>query len=160
MADIEVRALRDGELRAYLTAVSTAFGEEVNEEEFASNQRIFEPDRVFVAADGDRIVGGGASFSFQMTVPGGTSVGAAGVTAVGTLPTHRRRGILRRVMAELLAEAREHGDAVAILWASEGSIYQRFGYGIGALVARMEIEQARATFRVDTPVHGATRLID
>src|SRR6476661_3032185 len=144
MAEIDVRALREGELRAYLTAVSTAFSEEINEEEFASNERIFEPDRVYVAADGDRIVGGGASFSFELTVPGGASVGAAGVTAVGTMPTHRRRGILRRVMGELLADARRHEDAVAILWASEGSIYQRFGYGIGAVIGRFEIEQARA----------------
>ncbi len=160
MADIEVRALREGELRAYLTAVSTAFGEEINEEEFASNERIFEPDRVFVASESDRIVGGGASFSFDMTVPGGATVGAAGVTAVGTMPTHRRRGILRRVMAELLADARRHEDAVAILWASEGSIYQRFGYGMGAVVARMEIEQARATFREQRPIEGRVRLVD
>src|SRR3954471_11543686 len=151
MADIEVRALREGELRAYLTAVSTAFGEEINEEEFASNQRIFEPDRVYVAAEGDAIVGGGAAFSFQITVPGGVAVGAAGVTAIGTMPTHRRQGILRGVMTELLADARRRGDAVAILWASEGSIYQRFGFGIGALVARFEIEQARAAFRADIP---------
>src|SRR4051794_4422240 len=160
MADIEVRVLREGELRAYLSAVSTAFGEEINEEEFASNEKIFEPDRTYVAHDGDRIVGGGASFSFELTVPGGASIGAAGVTAVGTLPTHRRQGILRRVMAELLADARRHEDPVAILWASEGSIYQRFGYGIGALVGRIEIEQARAAFRVEVPVRGRTRIVD
>jgi predicted acetyltransferase len=94
-----------------------------------------------------------------MTVPGGASVGAAGVTAVGTMPTHRRQGILRRVMAELLADARRHQDAVAILWASEGSIYQRFGYGIGALAARFEIDQARAKFREPRPMQGRVRFI-
>src|SRR5690349_2280391 len=109
MADIDVRALREGELRAYLTAVSTAFGEEISDAEFAANERIFETDRVFVAADGDRIVGGGGAFSFEMTVPGGESVGAAGVTAVGTMPTYRRQGLMRRVMAELLADSRRRG---------------------------------------------------
>jgi predicted acetyltransferase len=160
MADIEVRALREGELRAFLTAVSTAFSEEINEEELASNERIFEPDRVFVATDAERIVGGGGSFSFQMTVPGGASVGAAGVTAVGTMPTHRRQGILRRVMRELLSDAQTHDDAVAILWASEGSIYQRFGYGMGAYTATLEIAQDRATFRDEHPIQGRTRFVD
>src|SRR5205809_202336 len=106
MADLEIRVLREGELRAYLTAVSIAFGEEISEAEFPTYERIVEVDRVFVATDGERIVGGGGAFSFEMTVPGGAAVAAAGVTAVGTLPTYRRRGVMRRVMAELLADAR------------------------------------------------------
>lgn len=160
MAELEIRALRDGELRTYLTAVSRAFGEELVEDEYRHNERIFEPDRVFVVADADRIVGGGASFSFRLTVPGGAEVGAAGVTAVGTLPTHRRRGALTNVMRRLLEQARERDEAVAILWASEGSIYQRFGYGMGTLQAEFETLQARATFRDDVPQVGSTRIVE
>lgn len=159
MAELEIRALREGELRAFLNTVSTAFGEELPDDEFASSERIFEPDRVYVAEDGGRIVGGGGSFSFELTVPGGATIGAAGVTAVGTLPTHRRRGALRGVMRELLADARRHEDAVAILWASEGSIYQRFGFGLSVLVGEFSILKGRAGFLVDLPRCGEVRLV-
>ena len=160
MTDLNVRPLRDGELRAYATAVGHAFGEPVAEDDFASMQRTWEPERTYVATDGDAIVGGGASFSFQLTVPGGATVGAAGVTAVGTMPTHRRRGALRLVMRQLLEDAQRHGDPVAILWASQGSIYQRFGYGIGTMRGEFDILQSRAAFRTDVPVEGSTRIIE
>jgi predicted acetyltransferase len=160
MAELEVRPLREGELHPYLKAVSRAFGEELADDDFLSGQRVFEPERVFVAADGEAIVGGGASFSFQLTVPGGATIGAAGVTAVGTLPTHRRRGALKRTMRLLLEDARQHGDPVAILWASQGSIYQRFGYGIATVRGEFDILQSRAVYRTDMPPVGSTRLID
>lgn len=159
MAELDVRALREGELRTYMSVVSRAFGEEMVEEEFLSNERIFEPDRVYVATDGDAIVGGGASFSFKLTVPGGAQIDAAGVTAVGTLPTHRRQGALRKVMRKLLEDAQQHADPVAILYASEGSIYQRFGYGMGTLQAEFDIVRDHARFRTDVPVEGSTRLL-
>ena len=57
----------------------------------------------------------------------------AGVTAVGVSPTHRRRGLLTSLMRRLIEDSRERGEAVASLWASEGSIYQRFGYGMATL---------------------------
>ena len=160
MTDLSVRPLREGELRVYLTAVSRAFGEPLAEDEFASNQRIFEPERTYVATEEDAVVGGGSSFSFQLTVPGGATVGAAGITAVGTMPTHRRRGALRLVMRELLQDAQRHSDPVAILWASQGSIYQRFGFGIGTMRAEFDILQARAAFRTEIPMEGSTRLIE
>jgi len=160
VTDLSVRPLRDGELRAYATAVGRAFGEPLAEDDFVSMQRTWELDRTYVATDGEAVVGGGASFSFQLTVPGGSAVGAAGVTAVGTMPTHRRRGALRLVMRELLEDAQRHGDPIAILWASQGSIYQRFGYGIGTLRGEFEILQARAAFRSEIPMEGSTRLIE
>ena len=52
-------------------------------------------DRMHAAFDGDRIVGGAGAFPFELTVPGGT-VACGGVTVVGVLPTHRRRGSSRR----------------------------------------------------------------
>ena len=71
-------------------------------------------------------------FSFELTIPGGV-LPAAGVTIVGVHPTHRRRGILRRMMRLQLDAIHERGEPLAILWASEGSIYQRFGYGLGSM---------------------------
>jgi predicted acetyltransferase len=54
---------------------------------------------------------------------------AAGVTFVAVLPTHRRRGVLRSLMLRQLADVRDRGEPLAILWASEAVIYGRYGYG-------------------------------
>ena len=67
-----------------------------------------------------------------MTVPGGT-VRAAGLTVVGVLPTHRRRGILRRMMRAQLDDVHRRGEPVASLWASEDTIYGQFGYGMASV---------------------------
>ena len=64
-----------------------------------------------------------------MVVPGGAEVPCAAVTGVTVRPTHRRQGLLRAMMAQLTERARERGDVVAALWASEGTIYGRYGFG-------------------------------
>ena len=58
-------------------------------------------DRWFAAYDDDRPVGTTTSFPFRLTVPGG-ELAAGGVTWVGVLPSHRRRGILRELMQRQL----------------------------------------------------------
>jgi predicted acetyltransferase len=80
------------------------------------------------ACEDSDIVGAVGSFPFELTVPGGR-VSAAGVTIVAVLPTHRRRGILRRLMRAPLDACRERGEPVAYLWATEDTIYDRFGMG-------------------------------
>ena len=86
------------------------------------------------AWDGDRIVGGAGAFDYAMSVPGGASIPAAGVTVVGVLPTHRRRGALAALMAAQLDDSRARGDVAAYLWASEATIYGRFGYGLASRI--------------------------
>ncbi|MBA2571107.1 MAG: GNAT family N-acetyltransferase [Chloroflexi bacterium] len=155
---IEIRDLRADELRPWLVAVETAFGEGVREERIPGFERIIEGDRILAAVDGDAIVGGGAIFSLGLTIPGG-ELPAAGVTAVAILPTHRRRGALTELMRRQFHDARERGESLAFLWASEGSIYQRFGYGLASLSSSIEIPQSRGGFRTDSAPEGALRFI-
>ena len=68
-------------------------------------------------------------YSFQLSVPGQEVLPAAGVTCVAVLPTHRRRGVLSSLMRRQLADVRDRGEPLAILWASEAVIYGRYGYG-------------------------------
>ena len=92
---------------------------------------LFELDRTLAAFDPDlgSPVGITTIFSFQLTVPGAT-LPAAGVSWVGVLPTHRRRGVLRSLMRRQLADIGTSGrEPLAILWASEAPIYGRYGYG-------------------------------
>lgn len=157
---IEIRGISEAEFRPWLDAVEVAFGEVLTDTQHEEARRVFELDRVLAAYDGERCVGGGAAFSFQLSVPGGGQVGAAGVTAIGVMPTHRRRGILRRVMKQLLDDARRRAEPVAILWASEGAIYQRFGYGQASLNGGFDMPKRRAEFRLPSEPVGSVRLVD
>jgi predicted acetyltransferase len=107
-----------------------------------------------------RIVGGSAMISFELTVPGPRQVSAGGVTATGVIATHRRQGLLRRMMQDMFERALGRGEHVAMLSASEGSIYGRFGFSPATLRTRWEIERAQASFLpADAPV-GRLELTD
>ena len=62
------------------------------------------------------------------------------ITDVTVGPTHRRRGLLRRLMTENLQDAVDQGLPLAALTASEGTIYGRFGFGIGTHQQRVEVD--------------------
>lgn len=157
---IQLRVVPERQLRAWIDVIETAFGDEMRDERWKDFRRILEPERALGAFDGEAIVGGGAAFSFSLTVPGGGQVSAAGVTAVGVLPTHRRRGILSQLMDRQLADAHQRGEAAAILWASEGGIYQRYGYGLASLNAVLDLERERAIFRRPVEPSGTFRLLE
>lgn len=81
------------------------------------------------------------------------------VTAVTVRTSHRRRGLLRRMMGEDLARAREEGLAMAALTASEASIYGRFGFGVATSEQSMTVDTT-ARFRLNhTPV-GSVEVAD
>jgi predicted acetyltransferase len=155
---VDVRPF-DTDQRAFYEAAELAFSEPPRDEDYESWERLFERDRAIAAYDGDRIVGTAGAFGYQLTVPGGV-LPAAGVTIVGVQPTHRRQGILRRMMRLQLDGIHERGEPLAVLWASEGSIYQRFGYGLATLAAKVSIERARSGFRGPHVPAGATRFVD
>jgi predicted acetyltransferase len=157
---IEIRDLTEDRFREWLVAVESAFGSDVDDDSIGRFQRLLDPLRGFAAFDGDAIVGGAATFSFSLTVPGGSQLPTAGVTAVGVLPTHRRQGILRRLMARQLEEARERREPLAALWASEGTIYQRFGYGLASMNGPFDVERAHARYRLPVERSGRLRMVD
>jgi predicted acetyltransferase len=157
-SEIEVRPY-DGSLRDWLDAVSIPFGFRVTPEDLPLFESSMELDRALAAYAGDRIVGTANAFSFDLTIPGGT-LSAAGVTMVGVHPTHRRRGILTRMMRAQLDEIRERGEPLAILWASEAPIYGRFGYGTASYRASFELPKARAAFRDAGAPRGSFRLVE
>jgi predicted acetyltransferase len=156
---IEIRNPSEDELRAAMQAGEAAFGEETREGEFERFSKMLPRDRWFVAYDGERPVGTTTAFPFRLTVPGG-ELAAGGVTWVGVLPSHRRRGILRELMKRQLEDLRDRGEPLAILYASEPVIYGRFGYGIAAPSVSMDGECARFSYRDDPGPTGAVRIID
>ncbi|MFC7742007.1 GNAT family N-acetyltransferase [Nocardiopsis composta] len=106
--------------------------------------------RTLAAFDGDRIVGTTLVHALDMAMPGGRRR-VAGVSAVGVWPTHRRRGLLTSLMRRQLSDIREAGESTAALFASEGGIYGRFGYGPAAPLAQVRIRPREAALRPDLP---------
>ena len=159
---IEVRTVTSTEeLCAAANGIVYYFGREAPTEEWAERWlRNFELERMLAAVDDGSIVGGAGAFTFRMTVPGGAVVPTAGVTIVGVLPTHRRRGILRSMMRKQLDDVHERGEPLAALWASEETIYGRYGYGLASLVLEFEIPRLHGAFREGIERVGSVRLVD
>ncbi len=148
------------EFEAAIGAISHYFGGDWSAEAAERFGRLLPAERMHAAFDGDAIVGGAGAFPFELTVPG-AQIPCAGVTVVGVLPTHRRRGILDRMMRAQLADVRERGEPVAALWASEETIYGRFGYGLSAQDVMIRASRVHAALRPDLPGRtGTTRLVD
>jgi predicted acetyltransferase len=107
-----------------------------------------------------KTVGASAMISFEVTVPGPRQVPAGGVTATGVIATHRRRGLLRRMMQDMFDRALQRGEPLAMLSASEGSIYGRFGFSPATLRTRWEIERTQAQLRPTEWSSGSLELTD
>ena len=157
MSDVTIRSIEPAELAPFMQTLERAFHDRGNEEDVEQERLIAEPDRYFVAFDGDEIVGTAGACSTQLTVPGPCTLPAPGVTAVGVLPSHRRRGINTRLMDALLDQAAERDEPLAYLWASESPIYGRFGYGMASFCAEIEVSPGRSRFVSDTGTGGRVR---
>ncbi|MBD0837678.1 GNAT family N-acetyltransferase [Streptomyces sp. TRM68416] len=145
----ELRTLRPDDWDEWYDTLLRAFGgvpEPVEERELV--RALTELDRSFGAWDGGGWVGTAGAFSFGLTVPGGASVPAAGVTMVSVAATHRRRGVLTSMMRRQLDDVRSLGEPLAVLTASEPAIYGRFGYGAGTFQVGAEIDTNRVRLSV------------
>jgi predicted N-acetyltransferase YhbS len=157
---LPIRPIDGAEFGALVRTVETAFGEAAHPDDIERERLVFEPDRSLAAFDGDRIVGGTWVFSFGLSVPGG-ELPAAGVTGVGVLPTHRRQGLLTRLMRRQVDDVRDRGEPLAALWASEAQIYGRFGYAPATFGAAHRIRKRGATALTRAPAAGGlVRLVD
>ncbi|MFF7336265.1 GNAT family N-acetyltransferase [Streptomyces sp. NPDC008163] len=162
---MEIRPTTDEDFEDFVATVHTAFGQ-FPETPVAEGGRwwsALEMDRglLAVAPDG-KPVGTAAAYSFELTLPGGRPVPAAGVTAVGVVPSHRRRGVLSAMMRHQLADVRERGEFLSVLLASEARIYGRFGYGPATSTARLTVARHRGEWaeRRGEPAEEATGSVE
>ena len=144
---LEVRTCAPDEVRAALDPIWHYFGGHARNEDVERFAPILPPERVHAAFDDGAVVGGAGAYLFETTVPGGAAVPTAGVMAVGVLPTHRRHGALTELMRRQLADAHERDEPLATLFASEGPIYGRFGYGLASLAGTIDLPKEHALLR-------------
>lgn len=159
--DVEVRPLQPGEELAFVQSERVPFLDPATDDAEArhADERAvahLETDRAWVAVDRGRFVGNANIYSLDLTLPASPGQAApvrplAGVSGVGVHPTHRRRGLLRRLMAAMLEDARRRNEALAGLLASESVIYGRFGFGHATTSMEVSVDSLRSDFLVAAP---------
>ncbi|MFI9629130.1 GNAT family N-acetyltransferase [Streptomyces sp. NPDC052042] len=151
---LDLRTLTESEYPDWLRAVHTGFLQPpvVTEREVASRLPHVDLARTRGVFDDGRCVATFRSFAQELTAVGGAPVRADAISNVTVSPTHRRRGLLGRMMADDLAEAKERGDVVATLISAEYPIYGRYGFGPAAWTTEWEIDVPRAGFDPRRPV--------
>ncbi|WP_314254159.1 GNAT family N-acetyltransferase [Streptomyces kutzneri] len=156
----DVRPIAESELPDWVRAVHTGFltASRVTEADITLRAKYSDFSRMQGAFDPDsgRCVAALRSFPQELTVPGGAAVRATAISNVGVLPTHRRQGLLTRMMDAEFAAAETRGDALATLIAAEYPIYGRYGFGPATSLVEWEIDVARTGLdrRLSAPVDG------
>lgn len=141
---LEIRPITEAEVSAWRHCLLQAFafdpgGDPEGDERLLA---LLDLSRAFGAFDRGQVVATAAGFDLELAVPGGR-LPMSGLTMVSVRSTHRRRGILRRLIDDHLAAARRHADPVSGLWASEATIYGRFGYGVACESEVLALSGAR-----------------
>jgi predicted acetyltransferase len=156
---VEVRATRDHEeFGLAVGAIGQYFSPPPGEEMLERFGRMLPQERMHAAFEDGKVVGGAGAFPFDFSVPGGL-LPCGGVTVVGVQPTHRRRGVLRAMMDAQLRDIHERGEPLAALWASEETIYGRFGYGLASWAGEVKIAKPRNAFAQPLERRGTTRFV-
>ncbi|MGO9299127.1 MAG: GNAT family N-acetyltransferase [Acidimicrobiales bacterium] len=149
MTDFELRPIEEHEINAFASCQASAFGGRYTPDKLESLAEDLRLDRSLAVFDAGDLVATASSYAVLMTMPGLVRCEVAAVTDVSVAPTHRRRGLLTSMMRRQLDDLRSSNEAVAVLFASEGAIYGRYGYGPATFGARYVVDKRRA--RLLTP---------
>ncbi len=131
---VEIRHVPFDDITPWLRAMRTTLLVDPgagSEQALAWWRQVWDPDRVFGGYAEGRCVATLRTFPTSLTIPAGAAVAELPVdalTQVTVAATHRRRGLLTRMLTRSLADAKERGEVASYLKAAEWQIYGRFGY--------------------------------
>ncbi|MCM3687230.1 GNAT family N-acetyltransferase [Kocuria rosea] len=100
-----------------------------------------------------------ASWEGSLNVGRGRLLPARLISEVTVRPTHSRRGLLRRLMTADLDRARQDGYPVALLTATEATIYGRFGFGAATFNREVQVD-ATTRLQLKAPTVGSVEMAD
>ena len=155
---VEIRVCPSDRFAEFLRTAEVGFSEDVSDELIKRVESVSDKERFFCAMEDDRFVATSGVFSVRLSVPGG-EMAAGGITWVTVVPSHRRRGIMREMMRRMIDDGRNRGEPIAMLWAAEGAIYQRFGFGLATYSVSLESDARSFAFAREWPAEGSFRLL-
>lgn len=154
-----VRPLEPAELRSANDLFrSSLYVKGATDEEWSVSERAYQQGRTLGAFDTE-LIGTARSFDAELTVPGFRRVPMAAVTGVGVRADRTRRGVLTELMRAQLADFADRAVPIAALYATEGPIYGRFGYGIATLGKSYTVDRHRAKVTPEAPPGGEVTLL-
>ncbi|HEX5505691.1 MAG TPA: GNAT family N-acetyltransferase [Thermomicrobiales bacterium] len=154
----------EAEVRAYADIVVQAlFWPPLAEDDWAAE---IGPANIRLARRGGRVVAGLACWRFGQWF-GGRSVPAAGLTAVAAAPEHRGGGVMGALLRGTLADLRDEGFPLAVLYPSTQPVYRRAGFeqagsriGYRLPAQALDARDRALTIRpLDTADHEAIRAL-
>jgi predicted acetyltransferase len=155
---IEFRAIEPGEFDSLRRSLGLAFGVEPHPDD--GRLRTCLPlSRTRCGFEDGLMVSTSGAHELEMTVPGGV-VRCAGTTIVSVAPTHRRQGLLSRMMRAHLDDVREHEEPIAALWATDSAIYGRYGFGCSAVCDEVTIDRGHVELHRLAPSPSTVRFVD
>ena len=157
-AQLELRKIGEDEVFAWEQAVRTGFLERPAAELPEWRRATLDLERTWAVVDAGRFVATYRSFPTELTLPGGALAPVSAVTNVTVSPTHRRRGLLTRMIEADLREACERGEVASILIAAEWPIYGRFGFGPAIESVEWSVDARAARFV--QPGAGEVEIVD
>jgi len=108
--------------------------------------KIWEPERITGGYADGRCVATLRTFGVPMSVPTGeqttTDIPIDALTQVSVAATHRRQGLLTRMLTQSLQDAKDRGEVASLLRAAEWPIYGRFGYAPASFASDYTIQTA------------------
>ena len=155
---VETRVCPPDRFGELLRAAEVAFSEDVSDAKVGLVEGVADKERFLAAMDGDRIVGTAGVFTLCLQLPGGEAP-MGGVTWVTVMPSHRRQGVMSSMMRLMIDDCHRRGELLAGLWAAEGAIYGRFGFGIASLYVGVQAEMGAVGMTSDAPRDGSFRLL-
>ena len=156
--EFEFRSVSKEEMEEYNNVVKYVFADGSTEPN--PDEEDLKPEWTTAALQRGKIVATSGGYPFKMRFNGKPLL-VDGLTAVGTLPGFRRRGLVREMVTRRLHAVHEdEAQFASILWASMGAIYQRFGYGLGNQQIGCKFDPRFANFQFDQEVDGYVRIVN
>ncbi|MEA2683999.1 MAG: hypothetical protein QOK05_2327 [Chloroflexota bacterium] len=136
--DLEFRPPAEADWPAFAAQMQESFIETWPAEVATNMRALDEMARPLAGFAGERLEATGGAYRFQMQVPGAT-LPCSGITWITVSTRQRRKGVLREMMRRLQETGVSEGEPIAALYAAEGAIYGRFGFGVAARTVHLKV---------------------
>ncbi|MFB6568470.1 MULTISPECIES: GNAT family N-acetyltransferase [Streptomyces] len=157
--DLTLRTIPDADLDQAVDLTALAFHLKLDGKGRAHQSEVLRNALRIGAYDDGTLAGMAAAHRLRIAVPGG-QLPVAALDFVSVAATHRRRGALTGLLAELWRHCAAERLPLACLWASESAIYGRFGFGAATEAYRLEIDSGRPLALRIAPDDRPLRLLD